>query len=488
MAFIKGYKNDIFISYSHIDNAVLPRQTQGWIKQFYDFLTVNLWQSIGTKNISIWWDDTNLDGSVLFNDAIAEEIEGSAIFLCLNSSGYLRSDYCKKELSQFYENAKQSHTGLRVGNRSRLINALLYNIPYSQWPTELSGTSGFPFHDAKENMNDRGHPLQIDTPDFTTQIQDLCDALVALIEQFPEMDPPPPEPAFTIFFGDIADSLRTVRKRTISELEKEGYRVVCNVPPPYEAIEHENAVKEILETASLSVHLLDQYPGKEVDGDEVISYSQKQTEISLLSSKPKLIWVPAELNIDVIEDDQYKTFMQGLKNGKETSKNMEYVVGAKSELTQQIKILVEHLKSSKSSPTENISVLLDTHYNDQLYALELSKSLLENSIQPFINPQDDDPRKNIHILEDRLSQVNKLVLFYGRVTIGWVEERIKAALQFKAASNSKMDFVVLMLPPLKDNPTIFPDQPFIKVNLLNNSDKPQLENSILQQILQIIKL
>jgi hypothetical protein len=83
-----------------------------------------------------------------------------------------------------------------------------------------------------------------------------------------------------------------------------------------------------------------------------------------------------------------------LKPASQRIKSFEFVRGSKSTLAQEIIDFAEHLKtqqSQKKAETGKLSVLLDTHFNDQLYALDLSRILLENKIQPFINPQEDDP-------------------------------------------------------------------------------------------------
>ncbi len=293
---------------------------------------------------------------------------------------------------------------------------------------------------------------------------------------------------FSIYFGDVTDTLSNVRKRTIKELEKEGFNIISGVPPPFEEDQHEIAVKEKLRESAFAVHLLNQYPGKEIEGEDTMWYPQKQVELSLHHAKQQLIWVPKEMDINLIEEENYKTFMQGLESGKQASNKIEYIRGTKSELTQQIKNLAEQLKKQLlPPPTGKLSVLLDTHYNDQMYALELSKSLLENQIQPFINPQDDDPRKNINILEDRISQVNKLVFFYGNVAAEWVSERMKAALQLILTNQYPLkEFFVFMLPPHKEPNDKIIEQQF-KVNVVNNSDTLQLDMSALELLLKSLK-
>ncbi len=390
MAYIPGYAYDIFISYAHIDNRPNSWENLGWIEKFHKDLETLIARRIGRPDsVKIWWDNRRLDGSVLFDHSIEEGIRESAIMICLNSPGYLASDYCKKELELFYKKAQTENIGLKVGNRSRILNVLLNNIPFSQWPKELAGTSGFHFHDAKQKT-DLGDPLETNVVQFRNHLQDLRDAIVKLMDDFPKDGPDQTEDEtkddgmFTIYFGDVADSLRSARKRTIAELEKSGYKIVSNIPPPDELNAHEQRVKKELQKADLAVHMLDQYPGREIPGNSEVWYPQKQAELSLEFAPSKLIWVPAEFDAETVDEEKYKTFVKTLDGGKQASLKYEYIRGAKSTLTQEVTEVIEQIKAKKLQERKDagskIPVLLDTHFNDQIYAMDLSKKLLENHI------------------------------------------------------------------------------------------------------------
>src|SRR6476660_172631 len=134
MPCIKGYAYDIFISYAHVDNIEFPGQTDGWIEKFYKNLHLLLAKRLGRMDmVKIWWDNKKLDGSIMFNDSIQEGIKQSAIMICLLSPGYLASEYCKKELELFYKKGQTETVGLKVNNRSRVLNVLLNNIPFPEW-------------------------------------------------------------------------------------------------------------------------------------------------------------------------------------------------------------------------------------------------------------------------------------------------------------------------------------------------------------------
>lgn len=501
MAYIKDYEYDIFISYAHVDNTPFPGQADGWIEQFYKNLNLMLAKRFGRLDIvKIWWDNKKLDGSVLFDKSIEEGIRKSAIMICLNSPGYIHSPYCKQELDIFHKKAQSEKAGLNVGNRSRIIHVLLNNIPFSEWPEELGGTTGFPFHDAKE-AEDFGDTVDTLSMEFRTQMQNVRDAVWNLLNDLKQdqneltvqqqENEEADKEAFTIYLGEVADTLRTPRKRIITELEKRGFKVVAGIPPPDEADAHEQATKDALKKADLAIHLLDEYPGREIIGAPEFWYPQKQTEIALQIAKSQMIWVPAETNFEDIEDEKYKLFLQNLETGKSTNKSFEFVRGSKSTLAQEIIDFAEHLKTQQAQKkVENgkVSVLLDTHFNDQLYALDLSRVLIENKIQPFINPQEDDPRKNINLLGDRISQVRKLIFMYGSVSKEWVLERMSAALQLIITNNYPIeDFFIYMAPPHKEADDISIRQKFLKVNIVDSSNNQLLDKTALQQFINNLK-
>jgi hypothetical protein len=160
-------------------------------------------------------------------------------------------------------------------------------------------------------------------------------------------------------------------------------------------------------------------------------------------------------------------------------------------LSQQIIDFVDQMKGRqmiKNIDDGKLSVLLDTHFSDQLYALDLSKMLLENNIQPFVNPQEDDPRKNINMLGDRISQVRKLIFLYGNVSKEWILERMSVALQLIITNNYPIeDFFIYMAPPQKDKSGIALNQRFLKINIIDSSRQIMAERSTLEKFLHDLK-
>ena len=502
MALLPDYEYDIFISYAHVDNIAFPGQRDGWIKQFYQNLNLMLAKRFGRMDmVKIWWDERKLDGSILFDDSIEEGIQKSAIMICLNSPGYKASEYCNKELSLFHNKAKAEPNGLQIGNQARILHVLLNNIPHPEWPEELSGTSGFPFHDAQESEA-FGDTLETITPEFKAEMQRLRDSVWQLLTSFPKnpeitevleeiVSEEAADDSFTVYLGEVPDTLRSQRKRLKVELEKDSYKIIDGVPPPDEAEAHEQATNDALQKSQLAIHLLDQYPGREITGSPDIWYPQKQVEISLNSPIPQIIWMPDQLDLSEIDEEAYLQFIKAIEDGKLSDKEYEFIKGSKSTLAMEIIDYAEQLKAKqKRKITEEgpLSVLLDTHITDQMYAYDLGKTLLKHNIQPYINPQEDDPRKNINELGNRMSQVNKLVFLYGNVSKEWVIERMNAALQLILTNNYPIeDFFIYMAPPHKEADDININQRLLRVNVINSSEAVELNTDVVEQFLNDLK-
>ena len=87
MALVSGYDNEIFISYSHIDNEPFGDPRGGWVDIFHEHLQnfVNVHVGRRTKV----WRDKRLTGAEVFSDEIEQQLRSSAILVSV-----FRRDTC----------------------------------------------------------------------------------------------------------------------------------------------------------------------------------------------------------------------------------------------------------------------------------------------------------------------------------------------------------------------------------------------------------
>jgi hypothetical protein len=498
MAFVGSFEYDIFISYSHVDDL-----GDAWVKRFHEALEIALAQRVGRMGVVRIWRDPRLDGDQLFDDTIRTALERSAIFLAITSNGYIASEYCRLELQTFREKAAAEPHGLQIVDRSRIYNVLLTNIPPSRWPKEFGRVSGFPFHDADDRPQGEagdGEPTDqtYDKPRFKRQLSALANALHRMLVAFKEQPgsqrtsaPAESDAAEgpVVFMADVADSLAPTRKRLILELGRKGVRVEHGVPPPYEAAQHAERVRSAAKDALLSIHLLDELPGREIDGEPLQTYPMRQIELARECVPAQLLWVPKELAVDRVEDEAYRALLERYEHGERAGAPYDFVRGSSTQLLPQIMDKLAELQKQRDQPAQGPgrAVLLDTHVKDQLYALELGRLLLERSIQPYINPQEDDPTKNLDAFEARLRQVSSLVILFGGVSESWVRHRLAVALQLSVSKNLPVEsFSILLVPPEKHKTLKFQLGP-ISVPLIDNSHSPGLDPANMAPLCQTVQ-
>ena len=99
MAYLPGFKHDIFVSYAHDNNPGAEAGAGGRITRLHRLLEERLRELTG-RELDIW-RDTTLARNQEFDKTIKQAVEDSGIFLAVNSTAYRNSHYCKQEIEWF---------------------------------------------------------------------------------------------------------------------------------------------------------------------------------------------------------------------------------------------------------------------------------------------------------------------------------------------------------------------------------------------------
>lgn len=440
------FENDIFLSYARVDNES-ALEDKGWVDTFKKVLETELSKLVGRLGvIKIWMDTRHLDGNQYFDDEIKKQIKASGIFLALTSRGYLHPDsYCRNELAEFYQKAQLAPETLRVGTRSRILNALLYNINHADWPLEYNGTSGCKLYDM--SATEFGDPSSVDGELFESQVKELARVLCKLLEDYkkilkPQPSPPPrpPGPDQTkvdprVFLADTTESLSELRSSIINALRKEGYETFQRTPPPYSAADHDKLAIDRISKADLAIHLFDSSPGeKYIDGDSGKTFLQRQAELGLQHAKSQFIWVPPKASVDIpsIKDAGYRDFLSGLENGERDKGRYTFLREPAVSVPDEIIKKLKEARCCNGTTGVSESALVEMHRKDQLHALELYPVLVDKELQTFINPDGDDPSSNYDTFQRLVRQISVLIIIFGTVASDWVRERLISSLQLAA--------------------------------------------------------
>lgn len=486
MAYTPGFDHDLFISFSHEDNLA-PEGQKGWVELFRESLEIWL-RRRGLKDLDIWWDKEQLRGNTDFDARIERVLGRTALFVVLHSRNYRQSDYCSKELGWFCAKAERHPLGLSIGDRRRLLNILINNIPHQEWTgsghwTEpLSGTTGIELHDA-DKMDDFGDPVAPEQ--FEQALKPLVTAITETLNAVPQASAPAPALAEDgrpgIFLADVADSLRPFRKRLIKEIGGRA-RVLSPIPPPLERDAHDQAVAQALGQADLSIHLLDQWPGREVEDDEDLTYPRHQADLAAGSPTGSLIWVPETLTAEDFEDEEQsdqKAWLERLEAASRTGSGYQFVRAGREPFIAQVLDTIDRLTAEREHAAAGAPpILIDTHRKDQRYAFALAAGLTQRVADLDLDfTKDAEGPDGWRQFEEGVRRARDLIILFGQVTPDWVRGRLERAYKvaFGSEEPSLENIWVLLLPQCPGMPTL---PRLIRVEVLDNraSDEIAPEN------------
>ncbi len=484
-----GYEHDIFISYTHNDNAPIGA-APGWVDVFHESLANWLIKRRGLRNLAIWRDERRMDGNTRFNAAIENALKSSALFFALVSRNYLNSEYCKKELNWFRQAHDRGPGGLTAGEHSRMFPILLNNIPHADWPEDLGGTAGFDMHDADDR--ELGDFTPPDDDCFNKQLRKIVDAVERTLAAFPKQESAPAgaEPAaeaVKIFVADASEGLEIFRDRVITEIQDAGAEILDEIPPPMPHADHAAAVDAALAGARLSVHLLDQGAGRRIRDLKETTYPRAQLEIALRAAAPKLIWTPPADEIARIADEAQRAFLQDLAARDRGVDEFELVSGTQSEFIHVLRRKIETLQAPAASGGPDQACLLDTHQKDQRFAFKLADYLCDQGVNVEFNQESHDPSASLSLFEQHLRQVRHLIIVSGKVEPSWLNGRIKKAFKVIGEQWSAEDVVALehiwvyQFPGGDAAMPAFP--PLIKVNILDNRHAERIDPAVAGELL-----
>lgn len=496
MAYTPGFDYDIFISFSHRDNALRPdqgRESEGWVEGFARYLEYWLDKRRGLQGLKIWIDKGRLTGATEFDERIKNDLSRTALFLALHSWNYRDSDYCQQELDWFVEAAKSQPAGLTVGGQRRLFNVTINRIPYQEWTetdhwtAAFAGTPGFAFHDAEDDEA-FGYPIEpSDQSRYDRSMEPIVAAVHELLKGFPRATHPPEPPGQRprVFVAHVASGLAKLRKRLVAEIAEQA-AVADSIPPP-DGAGHDAAVTDALRQADISIHLLNRQPGKQMHlpGHYV---PRQQAQLARDVRNRALFWLPDDLAVGDVQDPTQRAWLSDLVDGVHTVRSHQLLRSSNVRLINDVKELLGEL-AADSNPANGRSIVIDHHPLDQWFGFRLASELTRRAptLSLAITRDSKEPAERWTDFESLVRQAQDLIVIFGRVGPQWVGNRVQHAIktavqQIDQGPTLQNIWVVLLrncpggdaMPPL---PGIF------SVRLLDNRRSNQIEDDVVDEVL-----
>jgi hypothetical protein len=251
--------HEVFISYAHLDNRALTPEEHGWISRFHRALETLLAMRLG-RDARIW-RDAKLRGNDEFDEEILGQLRQSMLFVSVLTPRYLQSDWCPREAREFCEAAAHSG-GISVRNRSRIFKLI-------KTPVELGSVLPEPFHTTLGYeffvRDETGAPLDLDPAfgvelgqAFNRKVAQLAWHIAELLRALAQ------EQAVAskgnVYLAETSHDRADDRERLAADLRLSGYHVLPDVPLPRDEAGYVRAVRALLASAELSIHLIGSKP------------------------------------------------------------------------------------------------------------------------------------------------------------------------------------------------------------------------------------
>lgn len=243
MGYVPLFPNDVFISYSHNDNES-PDEDPGWVSEFANRLRIRVGQLLGTK--AKVWRDPRLGPAEVLEAGILRELRASVVLVAVVSPSYQTSRWCRLEREAF-QRSGASAAGVRVGDKIRILNVVKTPLPADEqrviWPDAIECA----FY-ARSEDTERIEEFAPPSAEFGSKLNDLAQEIASLLRDMRKLA--------TVYLGQAPPAFEGQRAKLQQELEAQHFIVVPNATLPADQTRAGDAVRDAMDQACMSVHLV----------------------------------------------------------------------------------------------------------------------------------------------------------------------------------------------------------------------------------------
>jgi len=431
-----SFEGDAFISYAHLDNVELIEGRKGWVANLHRALEVRLAQLLG-KAPQIW-RDPKLAGNDVLAHTLLERIRRVSTLVSVISPRYVKSEWTRKELSEFYHSAEE-HGGIKVRNKARIFKVMKTPVPVDLHPPEVRSLLGYEFFKTDAETGKIRELDEIFGPeaqrDFWLRLDDLAHDICCVLEMFEEYDQAGTAPAGgkTVFLAETTSDLREQREAIRRDLEQHGHTVLPAYPLPMVLSDLEASVREDLKRCALSIHPIGKNYSIVPEG-AAHSLVHIQNELAIERANQgdfsRLLWIPAGLNV---EDERQKSVVEQLRMDPRMTENADLLETSfedlrtvyQEKLQPQQAPVHEHTPPLGAAAGSVKSLYLMYDQRDAATVAPYADYFFDQKFE-VIQPEfqgDEAELREYH--EENLRACDAAVIFYGSANECWTRRKLR---------------------------------------------------------------
>lgn len=476
---IPNYEDDIFISYTHIDNDKYAKDHQGWVDYMHVRLETRLAQLLGEQPAI--WRDPKLSGNDFFNDTLIVKLQKIAILVAVLSPRYVKSQWCLKELKEFYRKAVES--GDFRDNKAPIFKVVKTPIEESKYPEELRELLGYKFYEEDPSSGqprEFSHEMSFDSfPLFVQKVNDLAWDIKLFIESLQttpsgRLIPPVGK---TVYLAETAADVEADRDKIRRELQSRGHCVLPDKDFPREPYRLEEAIRQNLERAHLSIHLVgEKYDDPAKQRSRSVVELQYELAVKRGQEDPhfiQVVWLPKGLEA---KDDDQRQLIKHLRHDASTHPNIEVLEDKLEDLKTNVLTKLKKLPGMghKEEPQEVARLYLISDSQDYEATAALRNFLFEQQLEVVLPILTGAADEVLQAHRENLQDCDAVMVFYGQASEIWMQQKLRELRKISSLGRStellgkclyisgpmtkqKEDFRSLEVTVIKDGGTFPPD-------------------------------
>jgi hypothetical protein len=421
-----SFTRDAFISYAHIDNEPLLKEKDGWVTIFDQALRQVLSQATG--KVANIWRDAKLAGNDVFSEEILSQFPETAVLVSVLSPRYLKSEWCSKEMTQFYESAEKTG-GIIINRKCRIFKII--KTPFGKdatFPPEVAGVLGrelgFDFYQLdSDNTPQEFDPAYGDSArqDFLTSVTRVAWKIKELLDVMSSV-PTAEKAKPSIYLAECTRDQRDARATLEGELKRLGYDIVPDSQLPTDSAEYVAEVERQLQQCELSIHLVGSNYGLVPDGTDqsvVALQNEAAVRISRKNGLARVISVPADLQAT---DPRQQAFITALHQDAGMQFGADLIIGGIEDLKSAVRAALARVERATTAPVVNgdetlVYVICDPR--DIQATVPLAKSLIARGMKVELTVFDGDAAAVREANEQLMTTASAIVLFWGAGDDTW---------------------------------------------------------------------
>ena len=161
------FEHDVFVSYAHGETGHYGHWSQRLVEELVKDIRGSDPDKFGNVDVFI---DTQLDPMKGLTEQLRNKVTSSGLLVIIMTRHYLRSSWCKDELTWFESQIKEN---ARQGGLILVVHA--QPTSHDRWPQILKdergiGHLGVPFHPKPESQDDLVHPFGYPDPQLSDSV------------------------------------------------------------------------------------------------------------------------------------------------------------------------------------------------------------------------------------------------------------------------------------------------------------------------------